>query len=449
MLAWPAVALNSLQTLNALLDSVFMGNLEKAALSALGASTPFVFLLVSMSFALGTASTALVARAYGAGERNQFIKANEQAITLSLIGGFLLAALTFPLSHIANQTMLPAEATRAHELLMQFMGVFAFSLPAIFIIQTLAGSLRGIGDTKSPMYISGIQIILHIIFNFFLIFPTREIGGIIVPGADLGIRGGAWGLTLSAWLSAGVYLIWSSRTPLGQAWRIRRPNMEWTRRILGIGIPAAMMNFVRVTSLMGFTAVLSHVPNGEIAVAAMRVGFSIESFAFMPAFGLGIAASALVGQSLGMRDPNRAEKLGWTAGHQGAIVSLVISILLWIFALPIAQLILPTKPDIALIASDYIFYIAISEVLFAYGMIMVGGLQGAGDTVRPFWMTLIIMWLIRVPLAAILALEKIGPVPGFGLGANGCWMALAITQAIQGLCAMWLFKQGKWKEKVL
>jgi len=448
-LAWPAVALNSLQTLNALLDSSFVGSLEPAALTALGAATPFIFLLVSLSFALGTAATALVARAYGAGEREQFVQSNQQCISLSLVGGFLLALAAIPLGHFAAQAMLPAEATRAAALMMQFMAIFAFSLPAIFIMQTLAGSLRGIGDTKSPMYISGLQILIHIVLNFLLIFPTREWNGITIPGANLGIQGAALGLTLSAWIAAAIYLGWSVRTPLGNVWRLGLPNLKWAKRILNVAVPAAMMSIVRVTSLMGFTYVLSHVPHGENAIAAMRVGFSIEAFAFMPAFGLAIAASALVGQSLGMQRPDRAERLAWTSAHQAAIVSFVISVGLFVFALPIATLILPTKPAIAEIASHYVLYIAATEVLFAYGMVMVGGLQGAGDTVRPLWLTIFSMWLIRVPLAAFLALPSIGPIRGLNMGSDGCWLAMSITQVIQGIMAMVVFKQGKWKLKVV
>jgi len=448
-LAWPAVALNSLQTLNALLDSSFVGSLEPAALTALGGATPFIFLLVSLSFAFGTAATALVARAYGAGEREQFIKSNRQCISLSLVGGFLLALLAIPLGHFASQSMLPEGATRAAALMLQFMAIFAFSLPAIFIVQTLAGSLRGIGDTKSPMYISGIQILVHILLNFLLIFPSRDWKGITIPGAGMGIQGAALGLTLSAWIAAAIYLAWSARTPLGQSWSLALPNWLWTKRILNIALPAAMMSIVRVTSLMAFTYVLSHVPQGEAAIAAMRVGFSIEAFAFMPAFGLAIAASALVGQSLGMGRPDRAERLGWTAAHQAAIVSLVISVGLFLYATPIAQLILPSKPEMAAIAAQYVVYIAATEILFAYGMVMVGGLQGAGDTVRPLWLTIFSMWLIRVPMAAFLALPAIGPIKGMNLGSDGCWMAMSITQVVQGVLAMIVFRQGKWKSQVV
>lgn len=448
-LAWPAVALNSLQTLNSLLDSNFLGHLEPAAMTAVGGSTPLLFLLVSLSFALGTAGTAIVSRAYGAQNLEECREANRRSLGLAVFGGFALGLLAIPLASLLSQILLPPGDVRARELLLQYFTPFAFSLPAIFAIQALAGSLRGVGDTKSPLYISGLQIILHIVLNFLFIFPTRSWNGITIPGLGLGILGAGLSLTVSAWLAAMVYLIHAAKTPLGSSWRIRWPGSEWARRLLRIAVPAATMNILRVTSLMAFTNVLTHVPNGSLAVAALRPSFAIESFAFMPAFGLAIAASALVGQSLGMQRPDRAERLAWAAAHQAAIVSTVISVILFAFALPIANAILPTQPEVAVIASHYIMYICATEVLFAYAMVMIGAIQGAGDTVRPLWLTVFCMWIMRVPLAAILALPQWGPIPGLGMGSDGCWLAMSITQVVQGVLAILLFRQGAWKTQTV
>ncbi len=105
------------------------------------------------------------------------------------------------------------------------MVVFCCGLPAIFIIQSLAGSMRGIGDTKSPMVISGIQILLHILLNFILIFPPRETAvGVTIPGFDMGLSCTA--LSLSAWIAAIIYFAYSARTPLGSSWAIGR--LHWS-----------------------------------------------------------------------------------------------------------------------------------------------------------------------------------------------------------------------------
>jgi putative MATE family efflux protein len=448
-LAWPAVALNALQTVNSLLDTNFVQHLEADALTAIGAATTTLFLLISLSMAVGVAATAMVSRAYGENDHAKYIEANKKCLGFAVIMGILLIGVAVPLSYPATRFVIPPDAPHAAALMVQYLTIVSAVLPAVFVIQTLAGSLRGIGDTKSPMVISGIQILLHIAFNFLLIFPNRTFNGITIPGANLGLAGAAWALVISAWISATIYLIFVTKTPLGESWRIKLPGWEWTKRIYRIAAPAGLMSIVRVTSLFMFFAILKYVPQGKSAIAAVRPGFSIEALAFMPSFGLAIAASALVGQSLGMKKPERAAALGWMAGHQAAIVSAVAAALIFAFAGPLANTLLADQPQIAALTANYLRYVASTEIFFGYGMVLISAMQGAGDTVRPFWISFICMWLIRVPLAAVLALETIplGPItiPGFGMGANGCWLTLAITQLIQGVAAMIYWKLGHWK----
>jgi putative MATE family efflux protein len=428
---------------NVLLDRGFVGQLEPAALTALGGSTNIMFLMFSVAMALGTAATALVSRAFGAGRAAEFQMANRQTLALTVWLGLGLAFCGALMAGPSATFLLPASDPRAIELMTRYLSVYALGLPAIYIIQTLAGSLRGIGDTKSPMVISGLQIGLHILLNFIFIFPPRETGvGVTIPGFGLGLVGAAWALTISAWCSALVYLWFVARTPLGTIAGMRLPNFSWAKRILRIALPAAGMSVLRVASLAAFTLVLKAVPNASAAIGAMSVAFAIEAIMFMPAFGLSMAASALVGQSLGMKKPERAERLAWTAGHHGAAVIAVISLPIFFGASGIAHVLVNGKEAMVLEASSLLRWLCVTEVLFGYAMVMTGGMQGAGDTIRPFWNTVICMWFLRVPLAYILALP-------LGLGATGAWIAMSFSQAVQGLLAIWMFRQGAWKRQVV
>lgn len=437
-LAWPAVALNSLQTINNLLDTTFVGRLESAALTAHGAAITIIFLMFSLAMALGTAATALVSRAYGAGDVPEYKKAARQCLSLAVISGILLATATALIAWPAAHSLLPADNPRAMELMTQYVMAWSVSLPAIHVIQVLAGSLRGVGDTKSPMYISGLQILLHICLNYVFIFPSHTVLGFTFPGLGLGLTGAAWALTVSAWLSAATYMVFATRTPLGEVWKLGVPARAWTGRILRISLPAAAQAVLRVGSLTAFVFVLGRVPNASTALASMRAGFAIESIMFMPGFGLSMAAAALVGQSLGMKRSDRAERLAWTAGHHGAGVMLALAVPIFLFADQIAHVLVGGKPDIAAEATMLIRYLSVTEVFFGYAMVMIGAMQGAGDTIRPMWITIVALWLIRVPLAFYLAL----PV---GMGSPGAWIAMSVTQAVQGMMAIWLFKQGAWK----
>lgn len=440
-LAWPAVLLNSLQTINSLLDAGFIAHLPPSALTAVGGSTPVIFLFGSLTFMLGTAATAMVARFYGAKDEKSLKDASQKSLGLALYVGILLAAIAIPSIQLFAPIMLPPNSDEAAKAMGVYLGIFALSLPAMSLIQCLAGALRGIGDTKSPMVLSGMQILLHILLNWIFIFDSHNLGFVTLPGFGWGLAGAAGSLTISAWMAALGYLWWAKQTPLRCHLELKPPGLEWTKRILKIAIPTGVLSIVRVAALMAFTSILARVPQGESAVAALRIGFSVESLAFMPAFGLAVAASALVGQSLGMEDSKRAMRLGWLAGHHAAVVSTIVSILLFIFAGPIAHALVPDQPEVAKIAAHYIMYVAATETFFAYAMVLIGGMQGAGDTVTPLILTVVCMWMIRVPLAAWLALPW-----GWNMGADGCWLALSITQVVQGVLAMAFFAWGRWQK---
>jgi len=451
-LAWPAVLLNSLQVINTLLDRGFTGRLTEAALTGYGASTVVSFLMFSIGMAVATGATALVSRAFGAGDIPEYRRGAQESLNVAIVGGLLIGGLTWLVKGFVAGLVLPHTDIEAQRQMVSYLSAYAFGLPALFVIQTLAGALRGIGDTKSPMYISGIQIALHITFNFLLIFPPRHVGLVTIPGAGLGLMGAACALAGSAVLSAIGYVCYVPRTPLGRLSPWRLPNPHWAFRILRIAVPAAVMGCLRVFSLTAFTLVLKQVDDASSAIAAMSIAFAFESIMFMPAFGLSAASAALVGQSLGMRQPDRAERLAWTAGNHGALVTICLASPIYFSAPALSLAITDGKIAISHNAALLLRCLCATEFLFAYAMIMLGAMQGAGDTRRPLWISIGSLWGLRVPMAICLALPAgfllggVVPMPlGFGLGAFGAWIAMSLSQAVQGIWAILAFKSGLWK----
>ena len=454
VLAWPAVALNSLQVVNTLLDRFFIGHLATSALTAHGASTSVMFLMFTLAVSVATGTTAVVSRAFGAGNHAEFRRAAREGLSLAVVSGLIIAAVTVATARLCAGAILPSEDHASQILMTRFLIAYGTALPPIFIIQVLAGGLRGIGDTRSSMMISGLQIFLHMGLNCVLVFD--HLGPI--PGAGLGLVGAACSLSISAWISACVYVVHTRRTPLESVWSWRLPNREWAMRILRIAVPQALMGLLRISSLTMFTVVLSLVPNGSNAIAAMSISFAIESIMIMPAFGLAAAAGALVGQSLGMKRPDRAGRLCWTASAHGALVTGLLAIPVFFVAGPIAGVLLGDKAEIIATTTQLLRLLAFTEVGFAYAMILFGAMQGAGDTARPMWISIIALWGVRVPLAYILALHAHQPLAtfhghslnipiGVGLGALGGWISMAITQGIQGVMAFFVYREGRWKLK--
>lgn len=463
--AWPVVALNSLQVLNTLLDRFFVGQLPSSALMAQAGAMNLMFLLFSIAASIATGASAIVSRAYGAKNRAEFREAARQSVRMAMVFGLILAGIGMVATPFVARLVLPARETAAIASMIEFLRIYALGLPAIFVIQSLAGCLRGVGDSRSPMWISGIQILAHIALNFVLIFPPRALGetGLLIPGLNLGLNGAAWGLTLSAWLSALLYLFLARRTELDLSATLGLPRWVWIQRVFRIAIPSAVMSILRVFSLTAFTIILAGVPSGGPAIAAMGVAFAIESIMFMPAFGLSMAASALVGQSLGMKKPERAERIAWMAGHHGALVVLAVVAPIYLGAHQIAGVMIEEKPrpkvetvqqiqaaeaeseakkETQKQAVELLRWLCVTEVGFSYAMILIGAMQGAGDTRNPLWITVVSLWLLRVPLAWGLAYP-------LALGATGAWISMSVSQLIQGILAMIVFRRGAWKSQVV
>lgn len=442
-LAWPAVLLNGLQTINNIIDAYFVGHLEPAALTAHGAALNIIFLLFSLGMTVSVASTALVSRFYGAEDRASMREANRQCVRLAHYVGIAMGFLAVGMAFGAGQFLVPQGDARAAQLFREFLIAWAPGIVANTMVTTIAGSLRGTGDTRSPLVISSLQIVIHVVLNFFLIDPGHRVHlfgqTYFIPGAGWGLTGSGVAITISAFVSALVYLIWVRKSVLGPSWSMRFPHVDWAKRIMNIAAPAALQAVLRVASFTVFTLFLRNSPNAGDALGALRIGIAIESALFMPAFGFSVAAGALVGQNLGAKKPGEAAKLGWMAAHMGALLILVLSIPLWFYAPQIAATLTGgDKPGMAAEAVSYIRILIYTEVLFGYAMVLIGALQGAGDTKRAMWITIWSLWLVRVPLAFLLS----GPL---AMGALGCWIAMSASQAIQGILAMMAFAQGKWK----
>ncbi|MBS1706336.1 MAG: MATE family efflux transporter [Armatimonadetes bacterium] len=464
--AGPVVALNSLQVINNLLDRFFIGHLQSAALTAQSAAMNLMFLLFSLAVAIATGATAIVSRAYGAGDKVEYREAAKQSCHLAGMSGVVLAVLGFSATPWLALLVLPPSATEANRLMGSFLAVYAIGLPAIYLIQVLAGCLRGVGDSKSPMWISGLQILIHISLNTVLISGPRPIGttGLVLPGAGWGLVGAAAALSISAWISAIIYLAYSSKTELQLKWIPKLPRWDWTQRILRIATPAGAMALLRVGSLTAFTNILTHVQTSEASIAAMGTAFALESIMFMPAFGLSMGASALVGQSLGMQKPERAERIGWIASHYGALMVLIVVMPIYFGARPIIGTMIDSKapevsqkgvvraPQIDIDreislktetineAVNLLKMLCLTEIMFSYAMILIGAMQGAGETVTPFWITVFSLWALRVPVAWLLAVK-------LDYGSRGAWISMSGTQAVQGILAMIAFKAGRWKQQ--
>ena len=428
--AWPSVLTFSLMTSNSILDRIFVGWLGRDALAAVGVGGQVLFLLVSVSMAITTGTTALVARFVGAEELRDARRATGQSLALGVVTGVLgMAAGYAGTAALLGALGIAPEAERACR---AFLHTALLGAVPMFVLNVLSAAFRGLGDTRTPLKVMLAANAVHLLGDW-----TLMLGHWGFP--PLGVAGG--GIAMSVSHAVALALMWRylRRSPLrgADAVAMATLRLDWARRILRIGVPAAMTALLRTTSLMGFTKILVLTREGTNAVAALPIGLTAESIAFMPGFGFSVAASALVGQGLGAKDARGAERYGWSATWMAVLTMSAMGAVFYLAAEPFARL-FTTDPRVLPVAVSYLRIMAVSEPFLACGMVLTGALQGAGDTLRPTVLTAITFWGLRIPLAYALAI-------GLGMHASGAWAAMAASTVVGGLVTVQLFRDGRWK----
>jgi putative MATE family efflux protein len=435
-LAWPSVMTMLLQTVNSMMDTLFVGHLPNgaAALAATGVGGSIMFLMISLAMGVTVGTTALVARFTGANEHENAIHTTGQSLTLSFVLAAIFGALAYlgriPLVGLMLDTHRNPEATL---LCVKFLNASLLGTIPLFLVNVFHAAFRGIGNTRTPMLVTVAIIGTHITCNALLIYG-------LFGFPKLGVQGAGTALALSQYVGTALFLFTMIRfSPLGAA--LRREHLalrlDWAWRVLRIGLPASLQAVIRTLGMMSFTGLLARTLEGAAGVAALQIGIRAEAIAFMPGFGYSIAAATLVGQSLGARDPDRAERYGWAATGQAMLVMSVMAVLYYTLAWPFAA-VFTNDPLVVRLGAEFLRVAAFAEPFFALGVVLTGALQGAGDTLRPTVITFFVMWILRLPLASWLMFHQ-------HLNALGAWYAMASTTALGGVLTVGLFRSDKWK----
>ena len=429
-LAWPSVLTMVLQTLNSFIDRFFVGHLGSDALAAVGIGGQVLSVLFAVGMSISAGTTALVSRAKGAEENDEARQATNQSLWIAALASVVCVAVLWPLRRIAIG-LLHVDPS-ATDLCIRYLSLTLLGIPALFVMLILSAVLRGLNDTVTPLRVMiGVDLI-HIGGDYLLIF-----GHFGLP--RLGLTGGAIALVVSQVVGAALYFWFVQKTRVrGFVTCLKRPELGWAKRILGVGGPAAAQNVSQVLSAMVFTGVLAHSPEGTAAVTALTIGQTSEGIATMPGFGFAAAAETLSGQNLGAENPNQAERSGWASWQQGAALMVLMGVVFFVFARPFAH-IFTHDPHVVPLTVAYLRITALSEPFLALGLILSGALNGAGDTKAPAWAGITTLWGFRLPLAWLLIFH-------LHLGATGAWWAMTTTTVLDGVIVLWLFKQGGWKK---
>jgi len=378
-LSIPAVINSLLDMLQVITDLIMVGRLSAYAVAAVGLglqSLMFMFAILTL-FHVGT--SALLSRFVGA-ERWQ-----RASIGLSTLLRFaLLVSLPAAVGWYFFSSQLYLWFGTAPEVAVlgrSYVQVLTLMVPFVFVKLVFVSALNAAGDTKTPMKIKIVSIILNVIFNYLLIF-----GKFGFP--QLGVTGAAVGTVLVNILETLVYTLLYMRhtTPYIPMWAYSKRLLQ---RALKVGIPASIERTLTFGSFMLFTAIIAHY--GTAVLAGYQIGLRVEGLAFMPGIGFTIAAMALMGQGLGAKKPEQS--------REDVILVLKYASGL-MFALSFFMIFVPEK-IVWLFTDERI--VGVSQIPLAFNFVLSGALRGAGDTKRTLKINLISLWFVRILPAFLLS----------------------------------------------
>lgn len=418
-LALPATVENIFQTLVGFVDTLLIAQLGLVAVTAVGLANAILNVYLAVFLAIGVGGTALIARSLGADQIEKARRYAGQVQEVSIVAGILFGLLSILLGPWLLQAM-GAETAVLEEAQVFFYWVGG--LAVLHASMTSLGTiLRAAGDTVTPMKIGLMTNIVNLGLDYLLIFGIGSWSG-------LGILGTALGTILARLL--GAYLLFREVQKTDMAFRLG-VRLVWSdyKELITLTIPAALERLVmRLGQVVYFSLILAL---GTTVYASHMIAGNIESFTYMPAYGLATAAAVMVGQALGQKDLKKIRQIGLLSSVYGVLMMSCLGVILFVGAPYFAGLFTGEAEAIQQVVIA-LRIDAFNQPGLAVSLIMAGALQGMGDTRSPLYSTMIGMWGVRV-LGVIL----FGQLLQWGIG--GIWLSILIDLLLRATFLSWRF----------
>ena len=425
--AMPMLLGNVFQQLYNIVDSVVVGNfIGKEALAAVGASFPIIFAFLSMIIGIASGSTIIIAQYFGAKDIEKvkrtintlFIFLFFASIAISIVG-ILYSEEIFRLLKLPEE-VIPQATT--------YFNIFMAGVIVSFGFNGTSAILRGLGDSKTPLYFLIISTVINIILDlvFVLVFKW-------------GIAGAAYASVLAqagAFITAIIYLNKTHKV-IHFSFKNLSFDTDIFKKSIKIGLPTGMQQTFVALGMMALISIVNRF--GTDVIAAYSVATRIDSLASMPAMNFAAALAAFVGQNIGAQKINRV-RAGFIATlKMSSIISVIVSLTVFLFGEFIIKLFV-NDPEVIRIGKEYLIIVGAFYIIFSAMFVIAGVMRGAGDTIIPMFISFIALWIIRIPGAWILS-KKIGEI--------GIWWAIPMGWFIGFTLAYIYYLTGNWKKKAL
>jgi putative MATE family efflux protein len=428
-LAIPIVVANVLQAAYQLIDAFWVGRLGGDAVAAVSLTTPVLFLMIGLGAGLALAGSTLIAQNFGA--RNQEMVDHIAAQTLlmivivSIVLGIVGWAFAPTLLHLMGT------APEVYGGALGFMRVSFIGLVFNFFFFMFQSIMRGIGEARLPVFIVLGTVILNFLLDPLFIFGWGPIPAQGVTGAAIATVG-----TQSLAALAGLAVLLGGRYAVHLAWRDFAPDFSYIKRAFLLGFPASVEQSARALGITVLTFLIATF--GTVTIAAYGVGSTLLQVVMIPAMGLSMAVSALVGQNIGAGNIDRAARIGRLGAALGFGTLTVLGVIAFLFARQLVSFFVPTDLRVIESGTQYTRIMALSWGLLGAQFSLTGVLRASGNMVVTMVLTLVAVWMLQFPLAYVLSKHTtMGPV--------GIWWAFPISNFVILLITLGVYAKGDWK----
>jgi putative MATE family efflux protein len=433
-MAWPSITEQILEMMVGMVSVIFMGRIGTYAVAAIGMVNMLMGFMQTVFSGLSIGTTVVIARVTGEGNKEEAKRALIQSGYMAIIVGILLAVAGRVFSLPILGLFFGGTEPEVFKAGISYFNIVLFNLPFLVLDIIISGAMRGAGDTKTPMVITGGVNILNIILNTVLIFGVPALH---LPA--LGIVGSAIAVTVSRIIGVSIrVLVLFNRKGLKLNLSLKddyKIRLDMMKRIVAIGIPGFMEQAVMQGGFLVLQIII--VSLGTVAMAAYQIGININALAFFPIFGFAIANTTLIGQSLGEKNFKKAETYAYDGLKITMAVGFVIGILMFIFAKPLAGL-YSNDPLVIKESVGIVRTFGLIEPLLAVLNLCSATLKAAGDIKYVMVTSFVGLWTIRVILSFVL-------VKWFGLGLTAVMIGIFFDFSSRSAMYLLRMNKGKWK----
>ncbi|QOY86031.1 MATE family efflux transporter [Paludibaculum fermentans] len=432
LLAVPMVLEMCMESLFGIVNIFWVARLGEHAVAGVGLTETMLTVLYAVAMGVGMATTAMVARRTGEKDPDGAAVAAVQAIILGLFLSLLTAVPGILYS--SNLLRLIGGEPIVVESTHRYTAIMLGSSPSIMLLFLMNAIFRGAGDAAIAMRVLWAANLLNMVLDPCLIYGLG-------PFPELGITGASVATSISR--SFGVVLqlivLFRGRGRVAVTWAQVRVDFAILRRLSRISATGMLQFLIAHASWVGLVTVIAK--SGSAALAGYTIAIRVIVFTLLPSWGLANAAATLVGQNLGAREPDRAEQAVWRTGLYNMCFLGLVGLACILFPEPMIRF-FSTEPDVVRYGAQCLRIISYGYVFYAYGMVMVQALNGAGDTVTPTIVNLACYWMFQIPLAWFLAIH-------LQFGAVGAFWAVPAAESVLAVVGVMVFRRGRWKKQAI